>query len=686
MALAIRSFSRTSASIIIFLLFFPTHQAMAQHGDGCACGRPSSTPVSFELDLVSSGWNNAAITELRKINNYSNIVSWSSGDNVSGRNNKNEIVFFTPQQAQTVYGYSIDSSTFGFAYLNPQSAFGTPSFNECPAPAGTTCGVFSEVDVIMNASFGRGWTTGAPNYNDTGPAYFGTTALHEFGHTLGIHHNFDSLSTMNYYEDFAGLYFSRGDANILRVHYPGNVRAVKDISTFPFRFSGYKYSGTTVASASPSSVQQGGQLTLKNFTVENIGSTPISNVRLHVYLSTNSTVTTSDYKIGTLAWNNFSTWWDDGSSGRLFTVPVSVPPGNYFIGAIAFVDTNDTDVVGYNNSWVLDSSRKITVTQLPQSLCDGKVVTVNLGQGEAPTQFSDVILGTSANDVINALGGNDTVCSGGGADTVTGGSGDDRIFGDGGDDILYGNSGRDSVYGGLGNDKLYGNTDDDRLYGDSGNDELYGGHNDDLIYGGSDADQIFGGNGDDELYGQGGSDRISGDEGNDTIEGNGGSDVLNGGDGNDSIDGGSKNDLIYGGRGTDVIFGSTGDDRLFGQQSSDKLYGEDGNDKLYGGQSDDDLFGGDGDDRIWGETGHDRIYGEAGNDTWLDGGDHNDKIFGGPGDDIIRGGDGNDLLYGQGGNDEIRAQAGNDIATDGGGGIDSCQVAPGVDTPPVNCE
>ncbi len=323
---------------------------------------------------------------------------------------------------------------------------------------------------------------------------------------------------------------------------------------------------------------------------------------------------------------------------------------------------------------------------LMQERCNGLPVTVDIGAGQMPTPGNDVILGTALADTINGLGGDDTICSLGGDDKVYGGSGNDWIDAGDGDDLAKGNGGSDYLKGGDGDDQLFGNENSDRILGEKGNDTVYGGDKNDLIYGGWGDDLLYGGPGDDRIYGQQANDTIWGGLGDDLLFGQTGADFISGDDGKDEIDGGDKSDLIYGGAGPDKISGGDGNDRLFGQQSADVIYGDDGDDKLYGGQSDDDLYGGEGNDRLWGETGHDRLYGENGDDSWLDGGDHNDKIFGGPGNDVIRGGDGRDKVYGQGGNDDVRAQAGNDLVTDGGGGIDSCQVAPGIDTPAINCE
>jgi hypothetical protein len=353
------------SSIVVLLSAAPS---FAQHGDWCACGRHSSEPASFQIDHTTAVWQGEAATSFARWDAYSDVFSWAIGNGAGGSNGINEILFFGPATTFSQYGLVIDTNTFGVTYIDPREAFGDPPFNACPPPSGTTCGFYSETDVVMNTEFSRGWTSSPPNFDDTGPANYVATAIHEMGHALGIHHNFDSLTTMNYYEDYATIYLSLSDAGAARGNHTTQARTTTDIGTYPFRFSGYQYSGTTVASASPSIVEQGDVLTLSNFTIEKPGSETLSNVRLRIYLSTNTLITTADHLIGTVSFSSFTTWWD--STGTNFTVPASVPAGTYYVGAIATYNNTVTDPITYNNTWVLDSTRRVTVTE-PACVPDG---------------------------------------------------------------------------------------------------------------------------------------------------------------------------------------------------------------------------------------------------------------------------------------------------------------------------
>jgi len=314
--------------------------------------------VPVEIDH-SVTWRWTAVRELDKWNTYGNVFQWQQGNGSAGINGTNEIIFFAPSQTLDIYGIILDPDTYGVTYASPWSAFGLPPFNTCPPRAETTCGVFTEMDVILNSAFELGWSTTSPDPSETGPAYYGAALLHEVGHLLGLHHNFDNLSAMNDYEDFATIYLSHSDSRALRGYYPEAVTTLIDIGTYPFRFAGFQHDGTTLASVTPTTVQAGGTFTLANFTIENIGSEMLSDVELRIYLSVNNNITTSDYLVGTLSWPTFLTWWD--TTGSQFNVPVSVPPGTYYVGALATYDGGETDAVVYNNLWSLNTENRLTV-------------------------------------------------------------------------------------------------------------------------------------------------------------------------------------------------------------------------------------------------------------------------------------------------------------------------------------
>lgn len=283
--------------------------------------------------------------------------------------------------------------------------------------------------------------------------------------------------------------------------------------------------------------------------------------------------------------------------------------------------------------------------------CNGLTANVVIANGDIPTPFSDVILGTDGADTINGLGGDDTICGLGGNDIINAGGGDDWIDGGTGNDDLHGTAGTDTIFGGIGDDFIRGGSGDDFIAGQEGNDTLLGQPGDDTIDGGNGIDSIIGGSGSDTIYTGPGATVgsgvfISGSGGNDTIFGGPDADHIIGSFGIDIINGGDGDDKITGGNGKDTIDGGDGDDDIRGQGQQDTINGGNGNDTI---------FGGDGNDSITGGTGNDEISGGSGNDT-VDGNSGADLITGGNGDDdLIGGASAGDICDGQSGVDTADA-------------------------------
>lgn len=366
---------RISRVIFAFALIVVSTGVLAQgHGGGCFCGKWNTTPIAWEIEHGDQSFITAAQNEFTRWNNVANLFTFGPGDSLVGlQSGKNEIMFLNTQQASDFYDIDLDGGTFGIAPSrgtlgSDGFAGGGPfgNFNECPRPSNLVCdGVYQEADVIMNADFQNGWTTvSPPDFDDqNGPAFYGATALHEIGHTFGLHHNFNNLSTMNYYHDFAAQYLAIADAAVTRSAYPG--KSMTDMATYPFRYNPNftQYDGVTAVTVSPTTVTAGTGLTVNHVTVENVGSVGLTGVAIQFYLSVDATITSSDILLGqgtfdgTFFANGF---WDTGTGPLTVTVPASTPSGTYFFGARVVHTSGQSDAITYNNSWV--GPTKVTVS------------------------------------------------------------------------------------------------------------------------------------------------------------------------------------------------------------------------------------------------------------------------------------------------------------------------------------
>ena len=163
-------------------------------------------------------------------------------------------------------------------------------------------------------------------------------------------------------------------------------------------------------------------------------------------------------------------------------------------------------------------------------------------------------------------------------ETAIGGSGNDTVHANDLSDVLMGGAGQDSLIGGAGNDHIYGNmatsvagTTDGADYIDVGAGMNYANGNagNDTIVAADGPDRLFGGQGDDHITTGNGADSINGNLGNDVITVGNGKDTVHGGQGDDVIHVGSGNDLILGDLGNDTIFAGSGHDVITGGDGAD---------------------------------------------------------------------------------------------------------------------
>lgn len=274
--------------------------------------------------------------------------------------------------------------------------------------------------------------------------------------------------------------------------------------------------------------------------------------------------------------------FDPLESRRLLAATLTSARLDAETGKVVLVGSSDADLIqiarfGKRQAQVIDGGDVV----LTFNLSDAKVVSfagndgadyLSMGRVPLPLYASggndaDAISGSRAGNFSDTLLGdsaNDYLFGGSGDDTLVGGGGDDQLLGDEGNDtlrVLSDSSGDDSVLGGPGNDTV-DCTDYSRGI------TLSIGARDPAVL--SVDDRIYGQV--EVLLGTGFSDRIN------NISGDPLTVFL--GRGNDRYTGGSENETVYGGRGDDTINTAGGNDTIIDTEGVNSLDGGSGDNDL----------------------------------------------------------------------------------------------------------
>lgn len=174
----------------------------------------------------------------------------------------------------------------------------------------------------------------------------------------------------------------------------------------------------------------GTQVTISNFTVQNVGNGSSVATNIGYYLSTDTDFSTDDFLFGTDA---VPALQPGGSSTESISTDVdngSIPPGTYYVGVIIDYENNVEESSESNNRCFF-TNKQVTIEdapQLPDLICDnngmltvnGSQITLtnvrikNVGNGMAGVSYIGYYLSTDQNfttddfligsDYINALG------------------------------------------------------------------------------------------------------------------------------------------------------------------------------------------------------------------------------------------------------------------------------------------
>ncbi|MEO8663245.1 MAG: hypothetical protein ABI693_32605 [Bryobacteraceae bacterium] len=269
----------------------------------------SFAPWSPEDEYQMSKWNYYGSDVFRVYTTPSGTYSWPDGVfDLAGWPSSSDLM--------AVYGSGWGSTTIGVTFLRYDSG-----------------GWIIEADIALNPAFGftldDEWV-----YNGSSAQGFRQVMTHELGHMHGLDHQFNFLSVMNYMPSafrFFGIPYM-DDAAGIRFEYSSNAVPITDLGVYLYYESGYQ---SVTDATYPSSVVAGNSMTVNNYHIENVGTTTISTPTVEWYLSAARNYNGFYVYLGSTTYSSLApfTYFTPSSVAATFTVPASLAPGNYYLGA-----------------------------------------------------------------------------------------------------------------------------------------------------------------------------------------------------------------------------------------------------------------------------------------------------------------------------------------------------------------
>ena len=263
----------------------------------------SFTPWSPEDEYLMSRWNYYASNVFHVFVTPTGTFAW--GDNVFDLDG-----WISSATLQNVYGSPWGANTIGVTFSRWIGA------------------TVVEADIALNPAFSftldDEWV-----YDGSSAQGFRQVMIHELGHMLGLDHNFNGMSLMNYmpseFRAFGLPYMD--DAAGIRALYPGNAVARTDLGVNLYYASGFQ---SITDATHPLSVTAGGLLTVNNYTVENVGTTTINVPTVQWYLTSARNFNSAYYFLDETTFSPalpVFTRYTPGTLQRTFVVPSSVASG-----------------------------------------------------------------------------------------------------------------------------------------------------------------------------------------------------------------------------------------------------------------------------------------------------------------------------------------------------------------------
>jgi hypothetical protein len=290
---------------------------------------PSDWPEFNIANECMSVWNHAR-----------DVFRWRPADGTYGKNDVNEFGGF-PSNADlmNVYGVSWAPDDVGLTVVNWSDG---------------KCTEIDEADVFLNPAVN--WTDNVQeSVKPSGPSNIRATLMHELGHVWGAQAGGPFVETYDYdrptvmhevtesVEDGWGVHAV--DAWLIRRVYDWQ-DVVGDLGVESY----FASNGLNDSTINGTKFKPGDTITVSGVTVENMSNFPLSNANVVFYLSTDQIITTDDIEME-------SFWFFDSfpaESHGVFdftpTIPGNVPPGTYYVGAIATLSGFEMDSTPWNNA------------------------------------------------------------------------------------------------------------------------------------------------------------------------------------------------------------------------------------------------------------------------------------------------------------------------------------------------
>ena len=148
--------------------------------------------------------------------------------------------------------------------------------------------------------------------------------------------------------------------------------------------------------------------TTVNFALHDAGAAAAAASVSGLYLSTHSTVTTSDTLLGTFSAPTLQAGASQNES-IAFSLPANLAAGTYYLGVIA------------------DSTFKVAESNETNNTSVAVPVIVGNANANSLSGANAIMFGLAGNDTIASTGGNNVMVGGAGNDTLIGGSGNDQF-------------------------------------------------------------------------------------------------------------------------------------------------------------------------------------------------------------------------------------------------------------------